>query len=166
FHNKDGCSLCELLFLFFYAFCIVQFSASQNVGVGTITPTEKLHVAGNIKGDTVKPAAINFTPYAGAGKRLTSDAAGNASWQELSSSGGVGFGSWGDCSMNSISGYEPLADATGTVGDFFGFKVSISGNYAIAGAYADDVGANTNQGSKSIYRIAKCSSQAGKIQAN
>ncbi|MEO6540380.1 MAG: hypothetical protein ABIN74_05295, partial [Ferruginibacter sp.] len=74
-----------------------------NTGIGTSTPAEKLQVAGNIKTDTVKPNAIKFTPNAGTGKILTSDAAGNANWQALSAGGGVGFGSWGDCSMNSIS---------------------------------------------------------------
>lgn len=54
---------------------------AQNVGIGTTRPTEKLHVAGNVKADTIKPSAIKFTPNAGEGKVLTSDATGNASWK-------------------------------------------------------------------------------------
>jgi FG-GAP repeat len=125
---------------------------AQNVGIGTSTPAEKLQVAGNIKADTVKPRAIKFTPNAGTGKILTSDAAGNANWQALSAGGGVGFGSWGDCSTNSISEYNPVADADGAVGDNFGASSSISGNYAIVGAPNDDGAAGTDQGSASIYQ--------------
>ncbi len=54
---------------------------AQNIGIGTTRPAEKLHVAGNVKVDTIKPASIKFTPNAGEGKVLTSDAAGNASWK-------------------------------------------------------------------------------------
>ena len=68
---------------------------SQNVGIGTNTPTEKLHIAGNLKADTVKPGAIKFTPNAGSGKVLTSDNNGNASWQNIvggNSTGNLGYG--------------------------------------------------------------------------
>jgi hypothetical protein len=47
---------------------------------------------------------------------------------------------------------QKITDATGALGDNFGFSVSISGNNAIVGAYLDDVGANTDQGSVSIYK--------------
>jgi len=125
---------------------------AQNVGIGTPTPTEKLQVAGNIKLDTIKPNAIKLPPGAGDGKILTSDAAGNASWQADRASTSVGFGSWGDCSTNNISEYNPVADPTGAGFDNFGVSVSVSGNYAIVGAYADDVGLNSNQGSASIFQ--------------
>ncbi len=55
--------------------------SAQNVGIGTTSPSEKLHVAGNIRTDTIKSNAIRFTPNAAVGKVLTSDANGNASWQ-------------------------------------------------------------------------------------
>jgi hypothetical protein len=35
---------------------------AQNVGIGTAKPLEKLHVAGNIKTDTLK-WSIQFTPF-------------------------------------------------------------------------------------------------------
>jgi FG-GAP repeat len=137
-------------FILFVA--IVQ---AQNVGIGVPTPIEKLHVAGNIKSDTVKTNVVKITPNAGTGKILTSDAAGNANWQtnNAAAAGNVGFGVWGDCATNgNISEYYPVADATGAAGDEFGFSVSISGNFAIVGALTDDVGANTGQGSVSIYQ--------------
>ena len=142
----------KILFIPALLFIIPGYSYSQNVGIGTSIPVEKLHVAGNIKADTIKPNAIKLIPNSGAGKMLTSDAAGNASWQESSMDKSAGFGSWGDCSMNGISEYNPVADAIGNVDDEFGCSVSISGNYAIVGAYGDDVGANSFQGSASIYQ--------------
>jgi hypothetical protein len=77
-----------------FIFCASSIIA-QNTGIGTSTPTEKLHVAGNIKADTVKPNALKLTPDAGTGKVLTSDAAGNANWQTSSIGATVGFGPWG-----------------------------------------------------------------------
>ncbi len=132
-----------------------QYSnVAGNVGIGINTPTDKLHVAGNIKADTVKPNALKLTPDAGMSKILTSDATGNASWQSSSIlSGNVGYGVWGDCAANgNISEYQPMADATGAANDNFGSSVSISGNYAIVGATGDNVGANSSQGSVSIYQ--------------
>lgn len=48
---------------------------------------------------------------------------------------------------------QKLTDATGSNGDQFGISVAMSGNYAIVGAYQDDVGTNTDQGSCSIYQF-------------
>lgn len=179
------------------------YSQAGNVGIGTTSPQEKLHVQGNVKADTAKPNIIRITTNAGSGKVLTSDVSGNATWQEAKTSN-LGFGAWGDCSMNGISGYQPTGDSIGSdygysvsisgnyaiVGDpyknrgglfdaggaaiyqytggrwvfmqnlvdqdggaydYFGFSVSISGNYAIVGAPGDDVGANTDQGSVIPY---------------
>ena len=137
-----------ILFLF-----LCNILQAQNVGIGTTTPTEKLHVVGNIKNDTIKPNAIKLLPNAGNGKILTSDATGNASWQKGIIDTGVGFGPWGDCSVNNISEYNPDVDPTGTADDYFGGSTSISGNFAIVGAYNDDVGVNINQGSASIFQF-------------
>ncbi|MBX2933412.1 MAG: FG-GAP repeat protein [Ferruginibacter sp.] len=134
------------------AFCITN---AQNVGIGTSNPTEKLHVVGNVKADTLKPSAFKLTSGAGEGKVLTSDAAGNASWALNNSSSGsnIGYGVWGDCATNgNISEYQPVVDNSGSTNDYAGYSVSISGNYAIVGAANDDVGTNPNQGSASIYR--------------
>lgn len=125
----------------------------QNVGIGTSNPTEKLHVNGNMKADTVKPAAIKFTPNAGSGKILTSDANGNASWQASAAASAEGAGSWGDCSMNGIYGYQAFGDTAGAEDDHFGYKVAISGDFAIVSAPFDDIGANTDQGSVSFFHF-------------
>jgi hypothetical protein len=144
----------KICLIFYFYFFLSYFLFSQNVGIGTTTPIEKLHVAGNVKADTVKPNAIKLSPNAGAGKILTSDAEGNANWQTINSTAGgsVGFGPWGDCSTNAIGDYNPVVDTTGAASDFFGRSVSISGNYAIAGAYGDDGPAGIDQGSASIFQ--------------
>jgi hypothetical protein len=129
---------------------------SQRVGIGTNTPLEKLHVAGNIKTDTIKTDGINLKPNAAAGKILASDASGNANWQTAGSTigGNIGFGVWGDCATTgNISEYLPVVDATGSASDYFGRSAAMSGNYAIAGSYSDDIGGNSNQGSASIYKF-------------
>ena len=35
--------------------------------------------------------------------------------------------------------------------DYFGYSVSISGDYVVIGAYLDDIGGNSNQGSAYIF---------------
>ncbi len=60
-----------------------KLSLAQNVGIGTTTPSEKLHLAGNIKADTVKVDVLKIGPNAGVLKVLTSDISGNGSWQVL-----------------------------------------------------------------------------------
>jgi len=131
----------------------LQNTYSQNVGIGTPTPSEKLEVAGNLKIDTVKPAAIKLTANAGAGKILTSDATGNASWNNSAVlAGNVGYGVWGDCATNgNISEYNPVAADDGAAADWFGYSVAISGAHALVGARQDDVGAVSNQGSVSFF---------------
>jgi FG-GAP repeat len=138
----------------FFTFSIVVASVcaqAQNVGIGNTNPTEKLDVTGNIKADTVKPAALKLLPNAGSGKILTSDASGNAAWADPKT-GGVGFGAWGGCDVTGVNEYNPVADDSVAANDFFGISESISGNFAIIGAYGDDIGSNSNQGSASIYK--------------
>jgi hypothetical protein len=142
-----------LLLLIFFLWAKTK---AQNVGVGTTNPQEKLHVAGNIKTDTIKPAAIKFILNAGNGKVLTSDADGNSNWQTLAigSNGGAGFGAWGDCATNAnVGGYNPVTHPDPSGSDQFGKTVSLSGNYAIIGAQSDDVDGNNNQGSASIFHF-------------
>lgn len=46
---------------------------------------------------------------------------------------------------------DVLQASDGQTDDFFGKSVSISGDYAVVGAYGDDVGGNSNQGSAYIF---------------
>ena len=57
---------------------------TQNVGLGTLTPTEKLEVNGNIKADSAKVNVLKMSLNAGNGKILSSDANGNGTWQSSS----------------------------------------------------------------------------------
>jgi len=131
--------------------------SAQNVGVGTTSPQEKLHVAGNVRTDTIKSSAIQLPPNAGAGKILTSDADGNGTWQNLvintNSNGATGFGAWGDCATNAnISAYNPVTHPNPSTGDQFGKTVSISGNFAVIGAQSDDV-VGSNEGSACVFQF-------------
>lgn len=47
---------------------------------------------------------------------------------------------------------QKVYEAVGLTSDFFGHSVSLSGNYAIVGAFYYDVGANSNQGAVTIYK--------------
>jgi uncharacterized protein (TIGR02145 family) len=58
-------------------FLMMDNAIAQNVGIGTTTPTAKLHVAGSIK-------IVDGTQ--GTGKVLTSDATGKGSWQTVATS--------------------------------------------------------------------------------
>lgn len=124
------------------------------VGIGTVAPTNKLTVNGNAD-VTGKMGIGNANPQAkldvvgnvkiadgtqGAGKVLTSDANGTASWQTASTvpNGGVGYGSWGDCSVNNISEFNPVYNPV--LGQFGATAVDMEGNYAIVGAEYDTVG--------------------------
>ena len=63
----------EKLTSIFLAMILISMVNAQNTGIGTITPSAKLHVNGTFK---VTDGSQ------GAGKILTSDAAGLASWQQ------------------------------------------------------------------------------------
>ena len=126
---------------------------TQNVGIGTTSPTEKLHVAGNARADTLKTNGLKLTPGAGTGKVLTSDAAGNASWRTGSVTNS-GYGVWGDCATNgNIGNYQPVADTASEAEGGFAEALTVSGNFAALGNWSESIGGNTSQGSVSIYHF-------------
>jgi len=122
--------------------------SSGNVGIGTLTPSEMLDVDGNIKfSGELKPNGVEGDN----GQVLQSKGDGSMQWTDGSSlHGSVGYGTWGDCEMTNITEYNPVADPEGEFGDAFGCSVSISGDYAIVGAYGDDEAAGASQGSARI----------------
>lgn len=73
------------------------------VGINTTNPTNRLHVAGDVRITTALTASdFRLTNDAGAGKILATDANGNASWITSASSGGSNWTSSGaDITRNS-----------------------------------------------------------------
>jgi hypothetical protein len=126
---------------------------SGNVGVGIPNPAEKLDVEGNIQlTGELKVNGIGGTM----GQVLTSNGNGTMAWANQSTSTPVasGYGNWGDCSTNqNISDYNPVADPDGKTDDGFGEASAIDGLYAVVASRSDDVGANVNQGSVSVYQF-------------
>ncbi|HEV7780466.1 MAG TPA: FG-GAP repeat protein [Chitinophagaceae bacterium] len=120
----------------------------QNIGVGTSNPTEKLEVNGNVKANGIK-----ILPNAGSGKVLTSDANGNGTWQNMANNnnGDVGYGPWGDCSMNGVTDYLPVADPAGNEYEYMGNAVAVFGNFAVIGKHRKDMYGNDGQGAADVY---------------
>jgi len=164
-----------------YCFSLLaSIVSSQNVGIGTLSPDNSASLevqstnkgvlvprialtAANVASPVTSPAdalLIYNTATAGAGTNAVIPGfyywnAGASRWNTItrtSSNGSSGFGTWGDCSFNSVSEYNPVADDTGESGDQFGTSVSISGSYAIIGAMQDNETFG-NQGSVSFYHF-------------
>jgi hypothetical protein len=143
----------QLLFLPLLFWLIDGYT--QNVGVGTSSPTERLHVAGNVRVDTAKANVLKITPNAGDGKILTSDASGNASWQSKTlSEGNLGYGLWGDCAANgNLSDFQPVLESSILSDDAYASHVAISGNFAVVSVFRDDIGSEAGQGSIIVYQF-------------
>ncbi len=129
-----------------------MYAGTDRVGIGTGSPTEKLDVIGNVKiTGEIKPNGSGGQQ----GQVLTNNGNGSMHWAAMGSGGGEsvpGEGSWGDCSMGNVDAFHPVADPEGKSGDDFGYSVSISGDYAIVGAYNDDEGGFTDSGSATLFK--------------
>jgi len=78
-------------FLFICSMFCISIAFSQNVGIGTTTPAEKLDVNGNVKAtNVIATNSFQLTTGAGAGKVLTSNASGVGSWATPTGGGGTG----------------------------------------------------------------------------
>jgi ribosomal protein S6E (S10) len=116
-----------------------------DVGIGTNAPTAKLEVAGQVK-------ITGGTP--GAGKVLTSDSAGLATWQTPS---GGGTGGSGVSTVNGAAGAVTTSIVLGTAGTTPSITGSGSNSITIDLPFAS----NTNSGILSAANFAGLASKAG-----
>jgi len=103
---------------------IMSVMQTGNVGIGNSAPSERLEVVGNIK-----TTGLVLTANAGAGKVLTSDANGNASWQ--TSLGGSGTGNWsssGSNIYNANAGLVVIGAVPATLPIDANLKLAVNGN--------------------------------------
>ncbi|MES2777010.1 MAG: hypothetical protein V4722_22730 [Bacteroidota bacterium] len=142
------------IILLIAGFIAIANANAQNVGIGTITPAEKLDVNGHIK----TTGELKPNGAAGqAGQVLTSNGNGTMQWSSAASAGSSnysnigGYGSWGGCEMNNISDFFPVADSAGISNDGFASAVAISGDYAIVGNSSSESGV-LEAGSAVIYK--------------
>ncbi len=141
--------------------CTTCQSIPPHVGVATSVPTTTLDINGKLRvsDDPNLPtsgmirwnaAQQDFEGYDG------------STWRSFTKSSAP----WGNFPKTDlIEKQKGIAD-DGKVDDFFGSSVSISGDYAVIGAYGDDV-ANVDQGSAYIFRrIGSSWSQVAKLTAS
>jgi hypothetical protein len=154
---------------------------TQSAGIGTSSPhiSAALDISSTNKGMLVPRIALTAanvaspvsapadallvynTTTAGSGGNIVTPGfyywnTATSRWTAITSgtvSGSVGFGTWGGCGSNNISDYNPVVDTDGAAGDNLGGCVSIDGNFAIVGAYSDDIGSVSDQGSATIYQF-------------
>ena len=121
---------------------------SQNVGIGTTLPEEKLDITGHIKmTGEIKPNGVAGQ----AGQVLSTNGNGAMQWATATTST-MGNDGWGDCSILNIDSYQRVANADAQTGDKMGRSVAISGDYAIVGAYLDDEGGLIDNGSVTFFK--------------
>ncbi len=124
--------------------------SNLNVGIGNNNPLEKLDITGNIKtSGEIKP---NGTAGL-ANQVLTATGSGSMIWANgASGEESTGSGTWGDCSVNSITAFQPVGNEDGQLQDGFGNSVAISGDYAIVGAFIDSEVGLLDNGSATILK--------------
>ncbi len=117
------------------------------IGVGTSNPEAKLDIEGEIK------VAMSVSPPK-AGMIRWNDTSGDfegyngSKWVSFTKASAL----WGISNSNQGNENQKLTASDGAAYDDFGYSVSISGDYAIIGAYGDDVDGNANQGSAYVFQ--------------
>ncbi|MBK9256679.1 MAG: FG-GAP repeat protein [Saprospiraceae bacterium] len=138
--------------IIFIVFLSTLHLHAQNVGIGTDTPVEKLDVSGSIRTTgEIKPNGVAGQ----ANQVLTSNGNGTMSWSAMfhnNEEETTGNGAWGDCSLNNITGYQPVADEDGGQDQNFASCVAISGNYAVIGIESFNEGALISCGSAVVMK--------------
>lgn len=142
-----------LLSLLINGILLIHITA-QNVGIGTTTPNEKLHVVGNIlTTGEIKPNGTTGQ----ANQVLTSNGNGTMQWAAAANVGNNnnsigGFGTWGGCEVDNITDYYPVSDSVGNYYSYFGSAVAMSGDFAIVGAPFDKALGIDKVGSATIFK--------------
>ncbi|MBK8698507.1 MAG: FG-GAP repeat protein [Saprospiraceae bacterium] len=118
---------------------------NPKVGINTSSPSQTMDVAGKLKlgDDTTAPVAGVVRWNA-----ATQDFEGYNGTEWLSFTINRGDG-WGN---RDIAQNGSAVDSDGAASDLFGRSVSISGDYAIIGAYFKDVASNDDQGKAYIFK--------------
>ncbi len=136
----------------------MNVSNNGNIGIGINTPKEKLEVSGAIK----IGANNDANPESGTIRwnDSTSDFEGfnGSKWVSLTNNIG-----WGGKNGNE----DQQLLATGLeFGDYFGISMSISGNYAVVGAYGDDDNGGNSGAAYVFYYTNNTWSQQAKLVAS
>ena len=142
--------------------CLDGFPEPPKTGINTTDPAATLDVVGRLKisDDITSPEAgmIRFNS-----NTMDFEGYNGEKWLSLTRSAST----WGN--LPAAVGVEDakLTANDGADGDNFGYSVAISGDYAIIGAYADNVGGNTDQGSAYVFARSGTSwTQQTKLTAN
>ncbi|MFT3682052.1 MAG: hypothetical protein QM791_17385 [Ferruginibacter sp.] len=144
--------------LFILLLCPYAMYSQNNVGIGTNAPAEKLHVAGNVKTDTLKTTALRVTGGTpAAGKVLTSDGNGNAGWQTPAAAGG---GTLTDAYNFGGAGAGRVINASAA-------SVRVDGGYGLQvyGALGTQFPENPGVGSRMYFNPGKAAFRAGYVNA-
>lgn len=94
-------------------FCLYNFSAGQNVGIGTSTPAEKLHVAGNLRADFLSGTGNRLVGVDANGS-LFALAGGNTGDVLVQTLAGPAWTTSPDWSLTGNSGTSPTTQFVGT----------------------------------------------------
>jgi len=117
-----------------------------SVGIGISAPEAVLDVSGEIRVGNVqsppKAGMIRWNPASGDFEGFD-----GARWLSFTQSMGL----WGRIPSREVNENLIKAAEDGAASDYFGSAVSISGSWAVCGTYADDIGANEDQGSITFF---------------
>lgn len=143
--------------------CDICIEEPGGIGINTIPPKAALDVYGAIKvGNAINSPEAGMIRWNSA----NSDFEGYNGNKWLSLTKSSTEGQWGQVPINEMNPDLKLTAGDGAAGDYFG-SVSISGDYAIVGAWHSDVGSNVNQGSAYIFhRTSNTWSEQTKLVAN